>query len=60
LDLAFLAEELSELYSPEEAHVWLFSRHRLLGGKAAVEVIASGDVDPVLALIAQLKDGAYI
>lgn len=60
LDLAFLAEELSELYIPKEAHVWLFSRHRLLGGKAPVEVITTGDIDPILALIAQLKDGAYI
>ena len=59
LDLAFVAEELSELYEPDEARVWLYSRNRLLGGQRPVELISKGDVDTVLQVIAVLKDGAY-
>jgi uncharacterized protein (DUF2384 family) len=60
LDLAYVADELSELYEPDEARVWLYERHRLLGGRRPVDLIRSGDIDTVLTLIAQLKDGAYV
>lgn len=59
LDLAFVAEELSELYSPAEARLWLYGRHRMLGGRRPVDLISQGDIDPVLQIIATLKDGAY-
>ena len=32
LTLAWLTEELSEFYRPDEARLWLFSPHRLLSG----------------------------
>src|SRR6266542_4692723 len=32
LDLAYVATELSEMYRPEEARIWLYERHKLLGG----------------------------
>lgn len=60
LDLAYAAERLSELYSPDDARLWLFSRHRLLNGRRPVELISEGDIDGVLRLIAQLEDGAYV
>jgi len=60
LDLEYVAEELAEFYEPEEVRLWLLQRHRLLKGRRPVDVIASGDIDGVLALIAQLRDGAYI
>jgi transcriptional regulator with XRE-family HTH domain len=59
LDLAFAAEELSELYTPDEARAWLFSKNRILGGKRPVELIAEDNMDTVLQVISQLKDGAY-
>lgn len=59
LDLAFLADELSEFYEPDEAHVWLFSRHRLLGGRRPVELIEEGQIEPVLAILDQLRSGAF-
>jgi|GraSoiStandDraft_41_1057321.scaffolds.fasta_scaffold923127_2 transcriptional regulator with XRE-family HTH domain len=59
LDLAFAAEELGELYPPDEARLWLFSRNKLLDGRAPVELIAEGRIDPVLQVISQLKDGAF-
>jgi transcriptional regulator with XRE-family HTH domain len=59
LDLAFAAEELALLYTPDQARVWLYSRSRLLGGKRPVDLIVRDDMDSVLQAIAVLKDGAY-
>src|SRR5438067_13585091 len=53
-DLAFAAEELAELYTPDEARLWLYSRHRLLGGQRPVDLIRTGEMDPVLQAIALL------
>jgi len=59
LDLAFAAEELGELYAPDEARLWLFERNKLLDLKRPVDLIAEGHIDAVLQVISQLKDGAY-
>ncbi len=60
LALEWLVTELAELYEPDEARLWLFSPHRLLGGERPADRIEQGKVDDVLALIAQLRDGAYV
>lgn len=59
LQLEWLINELAELYPPKEAHLWLFSPHKLLKGIRPVDLIERGDTEPVLQIIAQLKDGAY-
>jgi transcriptional regulator with XRE-family HTH domain len=59
LDLSWIAERLGELYSPDEAKVWLYSRHQLLGGRRPVDLIEQADVDPILKIIDQLDSGAY-
>ena|ERR1700686_790437 len=59
LTLEWLLEELSEFYTPDEARLWLFSHNRLLGGQRPAERIQQGALDDVLAIIAQLRDGAY-
>ena len=60
LALTYLAEELSEFYSPAEARLWLFKPHTLLKGDTPADRIRGGKLDDVRALIAQLKDGAYV
>jgi transcriptional regulator with XRE-family HTH domain len=60
LVLAWLAEQLAEFYEPDEARLWLFSPHRLLGGSRPADRIEEGQVDDVLALIANLQDGSYV
>ena len=60
LTLEWLTDQLAEFYEPGEARLWLFSPHRLLGGERPADRIAHGDADAVLALIDQLRDGAYI
>lgn len=59
LHLGWLISELAELYKPQEAHLWLFSPHKMLEGQRPVDVIQQGDINRVLRIIAQLKDGAY-
>lgn len=60
LTLEWLASELAEFYDPDDARLWLFSRHRLLHGETPVQVIQQGRIDDVLTLIEQLRSGAYI
>ena len=60
LRLEWLISELGDLYSPEEARLWLFSPHKLLGGDRPADRIQQGRIEDVLTVIAQLKDGAYV
>ena len=60
LTLEWLLDELGEFYSPEEARLWLFAPHRLLGGETPANKIQQGKTDDVLAIINQLRDGAYV
>lgn len=60
LALEWLADQLHEFYPPEEARLWLFSPHRLLSGQTPADRIQAGKSQDVLALIDQLRDGAFV
>lgn len=60
LYLEWLAEQLSELYEPQEARLWLFSPHPLLRGARPADLIQEDRINDVLEVIAQLRDGAYV
>ena len=60
LQLEWLVGELAELYKPQEANLWLFSHHKQLEGARPVDMIEAGKIEKVLAIISQLKDGAYV
>lgn len=60
LTLEWLVGELAEFYEPQEARPWLFAPHRLLAGERPADRIQQGKLDDVLALIAQLRDGAFV
>lgn len=60
LTLEWLISELAEFYPPQEARLWLFSPHRLLAGERPADRIQGGRLDDVMALIAQLRDGAFV
>jgi transcriptional regulator with XRE-family HTH domain len=60
LELEWVIEQLADLYEPQEARLWLFSRQKLLEGRIPAELIAQGKSDDVLAVIAQLRDSVYI
>jgi len=58
-DLAIVADELAELYTPDDARVRLYSPNRLLGKQRPAALIGEGNIAPVLQVIAILKDGAF-
>jgi transcriptional regulator with XRE-family HTH domain len=60
LRLEWLVKELSELYAPAEAHLWLYSPHKRLAGQRPADLIQAGKMEEVLRIIAQLKDGAFV
>jgi transcriptional regulator with XRE-family HTH domain len=60
LTLEWLVGQLSEFYAPDEARLWLYSPHLLIGGERPADRIKKGDLDSVLAVIAQLHDGAFV
>jgi len=59
LKLDWLADQLSSIYEPDEARLWLFSRHVELDGQSPAELIAEDRMDEVLAVIDRLQSGAY-
>ena len=60
LTLEWLIGEMAKLYTPEEARLWLFSHHPLLDGARPADRIQAGAIADVLALVDQLKSGAYV
>lgn len=58
-DLRYLVDRLAEFYDPDETRVWLYSKHRLLNGERAIDLIHAGRADEVLTVIESLDQGAY-
>jgi len=59
LDLGYVVEQLADLYEPDEARLWLFSRQRLLDGAIPAELIQQGKTTEVLQIIKQIVEGVY-
>jgi len=53
-------EQLSEFYEDAEARLWLNLPHPQLGDERPIAVIEAGYDQEVLALIEQLRTGAYV
>lgn len=60
LDLDWLAAQLADYYSPDEARMWLFARHPLISGERPFDRIRRGQIEDVLALIDQLDSSAVV
>ena len=58
-DLRYVVDRLAEFYSPDEARIWLYSKHPLLNGERAIDLIHGGRTDEVLAVIESLDQGTY-
>jgi transcriptional regulator with XRE-family HTH domain len=58
-DLRYVVDRLSEFYTPDETRLWLYSKHRLLNGERAIDLINQGDADKVLAVIESLDEASY-
>jgi transcriptional regulator with XRE-family HTH domain len=58
-DLRYVVDRLAEFYSPEETRIWLYSKHRLLDGERAIDLIHEGRADEVLRVIESLDESTY-
>lgn len=58
-DLRYVVDCLAEFYSPQETRLWLYSKHRLLEGKRAIDLIHDGRTDEVLAVIESLSESSF-
>jgi len=58
-DLRYIVDRLSEFYTPQETRLWLYSKHRLLEGQRAIDLINRGQADRVLAVIESLGEGTF-
>jgi len=58
-DLRYIVDRLSEFYTPQETRLWLYSKHRLLEGQRAIDLIHRGQADRVLAVIESLDEGTF-
>lgn len=59
-DLRYVVERLSDFYTPDETRLWLHSRHPLLKGERAIDLINNDRTEEVLAVIERLDAGAYV
>jgi uncharacterized protein (DUF2384 family) len=59
-DLRYVMERLSDFYTPDEAQLWLNSRHLLLNDQRAIDLINADRTEEVLGVIERLNFGAYI
>lgn len=58
-DLRYVVDRLSEFFTPEETRLWLYSKHRLLNGQRAIDLINQNQADQVLAIIESLDEGTF-
>jgi hypothetical protein len=60
LDLEYVVDQLTDLYEPDEARLWLFSRQKLLAGAIPADLIQQHRTDEVLKVIRQILEGVYV
>ncbi|WP_188911913.1 Rv2175c family DNA-binding protein [Salinarimonas ramus] len=60
LQLEYVVEQLSGIYEPAEARLWLFSPQKLLDGATPVDAIRQGRIDDVRRLVDESRDGVYM
>jgi hypothetical protein len=60
LDLEYVVEQLADIYSPDEARLWLFSRQKLLAGQVPADLIQQHRTDSVLGVIRELLEGVHV
>lgn len=59
-DLRYVVDRLSDFYTPDEARLWLHSRHPLLENERAIDLINADRTEEVLAVIERLDAGAFL
>ena len=58
-ELRYVVDRLREFYTADETRLWLHTRHPMLDGARAIDLINTGRTQDVLAVIESLDAGAY-
>jgi len=58
-ELRYVVDRLSDFYTPDETRLWLHTRHPMLDGERAIDLINTGRTEAVLAVIEALDAGAF-
>jgi transcriptional regulator with XRE-family HTH domain len=59
-DLRYVVDRLSDVYTADEARLWLHARHALLGNERAIDLITTDRTEAVLAVIERVDAGAFL
>lgn len=60
LELGYIVEQLAELYTPDEARLWLLSPQKLFRGEKPFDLIRDGRFQDVLRVVHQIQEGVYL
>jgi transcriptional regulator with XRE-family HTH domain len=55
LDLRFIVDELSSVYTDEGIEIWLRARNRNLGSQRPIDLLTAGDVEVVIEEVQRLS-----
>ncbi|HEY1944290.1 MAG TPA: antitoxin Xre/MbcA/ParS toxin-binding domain-containing protein [Roseiarcus sp.] len=58
-ELRYVVDRLSDFYTPDETRLWLHTKHQMLDGERAIDLINEGRTEAVLAVIEALDSGSY-
>jgi Protein of unknown function (DUF2384) len=58
LDVAYIVDQLKDVYTPEGVDIWLHGRNESLGGQRPIDLLRAGDFQTVLYAVERLKTGA--
>lgn len=59
-DLRYVVDRLADFYTPEESRIWLYSKHPMLNGERAIDLLHRQETEKVLEVIEQLDAGVYL
>lgn len=60
IELAYVAEAVTEVLPPEDVNIWMFTPSKALDHETPAERIRHGDFKAVLALIDAMADGVVV
>lgn len=58
-ELRYVVDRLREFYTADETRIWLHTKHPMLNGDRAIDLINAGRTEQVLAVIESLEAGAF-
>jgi uncharacterized protein (DUF2384 family) len=58
LEVHYLVNQLSDVYTPEGIDIWLHGRNRSLGGRRPIDLLGENEFSAVLDAIERLRTGA--